>query len=74
MQKRAKFARCRYLDINVYLLTLSLAIGAVPVRVTLSGRAECSGEAQVSIERNGPHGSIAGHRAVVGWVRFANRA
>jgi hypothetical protein len=41
---------------------LTLALGVSAIRATCELGAQCSGEAKVSIERNGPNGTIAGDR------------
>ncbi len=47
-------------------LALTLVLGISASRFTFELRAECSGETRVSIERNGPQGTLAGSRTV--WV------
>ena len=58
MQKRAKTAR-RRLSFYCALAALLLALAADSSWVTLEVGFQCSDEAQVSIERNGPTGTFA---------------
>ena len=61
-QKRAHLARRRLAGRKAFLLVLTLVLGVSAIRATCELGAQCSGEAKVSIERNGPKGSFAGHR------------
>jgi hypothetical protein len=49
-------------------------LGVSAIRATWQLGAQCSGEAKVSIERNGPNGTFAGDRRTVRRVRLTNRA
>ena len=62
MQKRANAARAQWLGRKALLLALTLVLGVWAIRETCELGAQCSGEAKVSIERNGPKGTIAGDR------------
>jgi len=62
MQKRANLARRRRGGRKVVLLALTLVLGVSAIRETCELGAQCSGEAKVSIERNGPNGTFAGDR------------
>jgi hypothetical protein len=61
-QKRANSARRRRVGLKSILMALTLVLGVSAIRATCELGAQCSGEAKVSIERNGPNGSIAGDR------------
>jgi hypothetical protein len=61
-KKRANSARRRPADLKSVLMALTLVLGVSAIRATCELGAQCSGEAKVSIERNGPNGSIAGDR------------
>jgi hypothetical protein len=62
MQKRATSARRQPTSRKAFLLALTLVLGVSAIRVTWELGAQCSGEAKVSIERNGPKGTFAGDR------------
>ena len=62
MQKRANSARQQRAGRKAFLLTLTLVLGVSAIRETCELGAQCSGEAKVSIERNGPNGTFAGDR------------
>ena len=62
MQKRANSARAQWLGRKTLPLALTLVLGVWAIRATCELGAQCSGEAKVSIERNGPKGTIAGDR------------
>ena len=59
MQKRANSARRRQGSRKASLLILPLALGALAIGETWQLGAQCSGEAKVSVERNGPNGTFA---------------
>ena len=59
---RANLARRQRGSRKVFLMTLSLALGALAIGGTCELGAQCSGEAKVSVERYGPNGSIAEDR------------
>jgi len=59
MQKRANSARGHWSRRKVTLATFTLALSAWAIGGTWEHGAQCSGEAKVSIERNGPHGTFA---------------
>ena len=61
-KKRANSARRRPADLKSVLMALTLVFGVSAIRATCELGAQCSGGAKVSIERNGPNGSIAGDR------------
>jgi hypothetical protein len=61
-KKRANSTRRRPADLNSVLMALTLVFGVSAIRATCELGAQCSGGAKVSIERNGPNGSIAGDR------------
>src|SRR5258706_109174 len=50
---------------------MTLVLGVSAIRETCELGAQCSGEAKVSIERNGPNGTFAGDRT---WAREARPA
>jgi uncharacterized membrane protein YphA (DoxX/SURF4 family) len=62
MQKRANVARRQRAGRKALLLALTLVLGVSAIRETWQLGAQCSGEAKVSIERNGPNGTFAGDR------------
>jgi len=43
-------------------MSMTLVLGVSAIRETWELGAQCSGEAKVSIERNGPNGTFAGDR------------
>ena len=56
------------------LIALTLVLGVSAIRGTWELGAQCSVEAKVSIERNGPNGTFAGDRSYVRRVRLTNWA
>jgi hypothetical protein len=72
--KRAKLARPQRRGRRALAVALTLALGVSAIRANCELGAQCSGEAKVSIERNGPNGTIAGDRTAVGRVGLTNRA
>jgi hypothetical protein len=62
MQKRANSARRQWASRKALLLAMTLVLGVSAIRETCALGAQCSGEAKVSIERNGPNGTFAGDR------------
>jgi hypothetical protein len=62
MQKRANSARRQRAGRKALLLAMTLVLGVSAIRETCELGAQCSGEAKVSIERNGPNGTFAGDR------------
>ena len=71
---RANLARRQRGSRKVFLMTLSLALGALAIGGNLRAGAQCSGEAKVSVERYGPNCSIAEDSPAIGRVRLTNRA
>jgi len=61
-QKRAKLARLQRGGRKAILRVLTLVLCVSAIRETCELGAQCSGEAKVSIERNGPNGTFAGDR------------
>ncbi len=59
MQKRANLARVQHRSRKASLMILPLALSAWAIGATCELGADCSGEAKVSIERNGPNGTFA---------------
>jgi hypothetical protein len=60
--KRAIWARWNRGNRKVVLMILTLVLGVTAIGGSWESGAQCSGEAQVSIERNGPNGTFAGDR------------
>ena len=66
-KKRANLARRqRVVRTRIFLMALSLALGASAIGETCGLGVQCSSEAKVSLERNGPQGTIAEDRPAVG--------
>ncbi len=61
-KKRAKLARLQRGGRKAILRVLTLVLCVSAIRETCELGAQCSGEAKVSIERNGPNGTFAGDR------------
>ena len=61
-EKRAGSARRQRPGGSLLLLALTLVLSVWASRAACAFGAQCSGEAKVSIERNGPFGTFAGDR------------
>jgi hypothetical protein len=60
--RRANGARRRKTRRKAIFLALTFVLGVSAISATCQLGTQCSGEAKVSLERNGPHGSFAWDR------------